>query len=130
MKNATYAKVQQSISPADASMEIILHHLSSFRENDLESLLADYTNESVLITREATYEGVKEIRGFFTELAVHFPKGKSGFELDKIVSHNDMVYIVWHADTPSLLVSLGTDTFVVKDGKISQQTFAGQMEYK
>jgi hypothetical protein len=41
--------------------------------------------------------------------------------------HGEIAYIVWKADTPSLDVPLGTDTFVVRDGKIVVQTFAGQL---
>jgi hypothetical protein len=35
----------------------------------------------------------------------------------------DVAFIVW--DAPGF-VTLGTDTFVVRDGKIAVQTFAGQ----
>jgi len=40
-----------------------------------------------------------------------------------------MVYIVWHAKTPRLEVPIGSDTFVIKDGKIYQQTFVGQLNF-
>ena len=113
----------------DASKDVIMHHMSSFQENNLEAVLADYTNESVLITQDATYKGTAEIHDFFVELLKHFPKASSTFKLDKIESSNRLVYIVWHAKSPSMDVTMGTDTFIVKDGKILQQTFAGQMKY-
>ena len=113
----------------DASGKIIMHHLGSFQDNDLEALITDYTNESVLITREETYKGPGEIKEFFASLMIHFPKLKSNFQLDKLVVNNELVYIVWHANTPSLNVSFGTDTFIIKDGKIYQQTFAGQLQF-
>ena len=109
---------------------VIMHHLSSFQNNDLEAVISDYTDQSVLITQAATYTGIEEIRGFFTGLVIHFPKGKSEFELDKITYSDDMVYIVWHAKTPSLSVPIGSDTFMVKKGKIQQQTFVGLLEFK
>jgi hypothetical protein len=108
---------------------VILHHLSSFQDNDLEAVISDYTNESVLITQDATYRGIEEIRGFFLSLVKHFPKQNSHFELDKLVVHDGLVFIVWHAKTPSLDVLLGTDTFIIKNNKIHQQTFAGQMKF-
>jgi predicted SnoaL-like aldol condensation-catalyzing enzyme len=113
----------------DTSRDIIMHHLGSFQENDLESVVSDYTNESVLITQEATYKGPEEIKDFFSALMVHFPKRKSSFELDKVVVNDELVYIVWHANTPSLDVPLGTDTFIIREGKIYQQTFAGQLKF-
>ena len=126
MKNADAAEL---ITKSDASKNIILHHLSSFRDNDLQAVISDYTNESVLITEGGTYMGPEEIEGFFTDLMVHFPKQDSDFELDKLVAKDGMVYIIWHAKTPSLEVALGSDTFIVKDGKIFQQTFVGQMKF-
>ena len=126
MKNADAAEL---ITKSDASKNIILHHLSSFQDNDLQAVISDYTNESVLITEGGTYMGPEEIEGFFTDLMVHFPKQDSDFELDKLVAKDGMVYIIWHAKTPSLEVALGSDTFIVKDGKIFQQTFVGQMKF-
>jgi ketosteroid isomerase-like protein len=126
MKNAAAAK---TTTLNDASKNIIMHHLSSFQDNDLEAVIADYTNESVLITQDGTYKGPKEIKRFFATLMTHFPKQQSSFELDKVVVNDELVYIVWHATTPSLDVTLGTDTFIIRGGKIYQQTFAGQMKF-
>ena len=106
-----------------------MHHLRSFRENDLEAVMSDYTSASVLITQQATYTGPEEIKAFFTGLMIHFPIQGSNFKLDKIVVEEGLAYIVWHADTPSLDVTLGTDTFMLKRGKIFRQTFAGEMKF-
>ena len=108
---------------------VISNHLSSFQNNDLEALMSDYTTESVLITQTATYTGTEEIKVFFADLVTHFPKQKSSFELDKIEVKDELAFIVWHAKTPSLDVAFGTDTFIIKDEKIYQQTFAGQLKF-
>src|SRR3982751_4235312 len=105
-------EIKQTVS--ETSRFIIMHHLGSFQDNDLEALVSDYTDESVLITQDATYKGPREIRGFFVTLMIHFPIRQSSFELDKVVVNDELVYIVWHANTPSLEVSLGTDTFIVR----------------
>jgi predicted SnoaL-like aldol condensation-catalyzing enzyme len=114
----------------NATRDIVMHHLVSFQNNDLEALVADYTNESVLVTHDAIYSGQEEIRDFFAALMVHFPKQQSSFEMDKMVVYDELVYIVWHANTPSLDVPLGTDTFIIRDGKIDRQTFAGQLIFR
>lgn len=124
MKNAAQMK---EATLEDIPRNIILHHLQSFQNNDLEAVIGDYTDESILITQDATYTGPEEIRNFFAGLMIHFPKQKSTFKLDKVIVKNELVYIVWRANTPTLDVSLGTDTFIIKDDKIYQQTFAGQM---
>jgi hypothetical protein len=114
----------------DNSRNIITHHLESFRENDLDEVLSDYTNESILITQDATYRGPHEIRHFFKGLMFHFPIHLSNFNLDSIVVSEDLVFIVWTAVTPTLEIPLGTDTFIIKDGKIHRQTFAGTLVHK
>lgn len=109
--------------------KLLMHHLDSFMHNDLQALMSDYTDESVFITSDATYIGLNEIKGFFTNLLIHFPKVESQFELDKMVVRDGLGFIVWHAATPSLVVPIGTDTFIIKDDKIFQQTFAGQLNF-
>jgi hypothetical protein len=111
------------------SENVLLRHLHSFGNNDLEALMSDYTEQSVLITYDKTYNGRDEIKTFFKELMTHFPKEDSNFKLEKLVVNDELGFIVWQASTPSLQVSLGTDTFLIKGGKIYQQTFAGQMKF-
>ena len=129
MKSTILSQGQVSSVRSKESENALLRHLNSFGNNDLEALMADYTEQSVLITHDQTYNGVGEIREFFTALMNHFPKNHSNFKLDKLVVREELVFIVWHATTPSLKVALGTDTFIVRDGKIHQQTFAGQLEF-
>lgn len=39
-------------------------------------------------------------------------------------AEGDVAYIVWSAETPAARVPVGTDTFVVRNGKIVVHTFA------
>lgn len=129
MKSTVLSDSQVSSLLSKDSENVLLRHLHSFGNNDLETLMKDYTEQSVLITHDKTYTGISEIKKFFTQLMNHFPNDHSDFVLDKLVAVDDLGFIIWHATTPSLEVSLGTDTFVIKKGKIFQQTFAGQMEF-
>lgn len=114
---------------SDFSTNLLMRHLNSFTSNDLQALMLDYSDKSVLITQDATYNGLNEIKEFFTNLMIHFPKQESRFKLDKMIVKDGLGFIVWHANTPSLVVTLGTDTFVIKDEKILQQTFAAQLNF-
>ncbi len=129
MKNIQSPEKQTSIAQSDICRKILQRHLNAFRENDLEAIMADFTNKSELITHQTSYKGFEEIKSFFADLIPHFPTQQSSFELDKTVIKDDLVYIVWHGKTPSLEVSFATDTFIIKDGKIRQQTFAGQLKF-
>jgi hypothetical protein len=111
------------------SKNLLLRHLNSFKNNDLQAVISDYTNESILITQDAIYKGPNEIKVFFASLIKQFPKQSSSFELDKVIVNDELVYIVWHGKTPSLDVPFATDTFIIKNGKILRQTFAGQLDF-
>lgn len=114
---------------SEVSNKLLKRHLNSFMHNDLHAVMLDYTEESVFITQEATYTGLREIEGFFANLIIHFPEHESKFELDKMIVKDELGFIVWHANTPSLIVSFGTDTFIIKNEKIYQQTSAGQLNF-
>ena len=129
MKSTVLTNEQVLSALSKDSENVLLRHLHSFGNNDLEALMSDYTEQSVLITHDKTYNGRNEIKTFFKELMTHFPKEDSNFKLEKLVVNDELGFIVWQASTPSLQVSLGTDTFLIKGGKIYQQTFAGQMKF-
>jgi hypothetical protein len=42
----------------------------------------------------------------------------------------DYAYILWSAETADNVYELGTDTFVVRDGKIVAQSFVGKITSK
>jgi hypothetical protein len=117
--------VLHQTSPGGATKAILDRHLSAFMDNDLPTLMADYTEESLLITQEATYSGLKEIKDFFVGLMSYFPSEQSTFILDKMEIRDELAFIVWHGRTPSLAVPLGSDTFAMKEGKIHGRPLSG-----
>jgi len=109
--------------------DIIIRHVNAFLSNDLDGVLSDYSPDAVLMTRSDTYTGPDEIRSFFAELMIHFPQQESAFQLDKLEVHEELAFIIWHAITPSVDVLLGSDTFMIKDGKILRQTFVAELKF-
>ncbi len=100
------------------------HHLQAFGEG-IDSIMADYTEESVVITQDATYRGLTEIRAFFTAFVEGLPDGLwDAFEITRQEVVGEVAYIAWRANP---WVPLGTDTFVVRDGKFAVQTYAAHM---
>jgi hypothetical protein len=83
--------------------------------------MQDYTDDSVLITHDATYRGLAEIRGFFTALMNHLPAGFfEALKMNRQEIVGEVAYILWEKKP---IISQATDTFVVRDGKILFQTF-------
>lgn len=108
--------------------EVLDHHWVAFKANDLEETMKDYTEESILMTPNGTYRGLKEIRENFINAFRAFPKDSSTFNLDKSLAVKDVGYILWRARTPQFTLSYATDTFIIRGGKIIRQTFAGVRE--
>lgn len=114
---------------AEQSKLIVMRHLSLFLNYEVETLLAHYTEESVLITPDETYTNLEEIRSFFLGFNRHFPHDSSEFVLEKVVTQDNLVYILWNAKSPTLHVPMGSDTFLIQNGKIHQQTFADVLNF-
>ena len=100
---------------------LIQNHLQAARKG-VDAVMQDFTDGSVLITPDATYRGLAEIRQFYATFLNGLPKGFfDAFKMNRQEVVGDVAYILWEAK-PWLL--LATDTFVVRDGKFLFQTFA------
>lgn len=117
-------------SNSEQTKAVLEHHLKAFGENNLTEIMVDYMTESILVTPDSTYTGLAAIEGLFTGLFTLFPTEGTTLEMDNMVIQDDLAYILWHADTPVVNVPIGTDTFIIVDGKIVKQTFAGLINPK
>lgn len=112
-------------SSEEKTKEVLEHHWKTFQANDLEGTMADYTEESVLITPDKTFKGLNEIRENFVNAFAVLPTDSTTMQLDKTVVQQDVAYIIWKATSPKLKITFGTDTFIIQNGKIIRQTYAG-----
>jgi hypothetical protein len=105
----------------ETSTEAVLQNHLRAATLGVDAIMEDYTEESVLVTHDATYRGLAEIRGFFTALWRQLPEGFfRTIDLTRQEIVGEGAYILW-AGKP--IVSRATDTFVVRNGKILFQTF-------
>jgi ketosteroid isomerase-like protein len=101
---------------------ILLNHLRAVGRKDLGAVLADYDDSSIIYGPDDSVTGIAEIKVFFTEFFQNLPHDwKQNFRLLRQDVHDDIAYIVWNVISH---VSLGTDTFIVHEGKIKVQTYA------
>lgn len=105
--------------------EVFEHHFKSFSENDIEATMMDYTEESVVITPTGSFSGLAAIRKNLEGALKMFPKEITTSKVVNTTIKNDVAYIIWSAKTPQFELSFATDTFVIQNGKIVRQTFAG-----
>ena len=122
------AKVATNVDhPVAKSTEDILdHHLQAFGAGDLSGLLEDYNDASIIITPEGVRRNREEMSEFFSTLFAEFAKPGMSFNMDQQVVDGEIAYIRWSAETADNVYELGTDTFLIRDGKIVTQTFAAK----
>jgi ketosteroid isomerase-like protein len=102
---------------------VVRRHLQAFLEQQgPAAIVSDYTDDARFLTEGKVYRGKQEIHGFFSGFIASLPaKALDRFTLRSLRVERDVAYITWcvGGDIP-----LGTDTFVVQNGKIVSQTFA------
>ena len=105
--------------------KVLDHHWQAFKQGNLDAVMEDYTEESILILPDGTHEGLDEIREVFIGAFKSYPQGSSSLHLEKSVVEKDVAYIIWTADAPTFTLEHGSDTFLIRDGKIIRQTYTG-----
>src|SRR5215470_11480483 len=107
--------------------DVIDHHLKAFAERDLKGLLSDYAPSAVFFTQNGTLTGIDAIRPLFQAMIAEFTKPGATFSMKEQLVEGDYAYILWTAETADTAYELGTDTFVVRNGKIVAQSFTGKI---
>lgn len=110
-----------------STKDIVSHHLQAFSERDLAGILSDYAQDIVIFTQNGLLRGVDAIRPLFQTLLAEFGKPGTTFQMKQQSFEGDCGYIVWSAETADNVYELGTDTFVVREGKIVAQSFTGKI---
>ena len=113
-----------------STKDIIDRHLEFFGKGNLKGILSDYAPGAVLFTPDGPLRGADAIKPFFQALIAEFGKPGSVFRMKQQFVEGDYAYILWTAETADNVYELGTDTFVVQDGKIVAQSFAGKITPK
>lgn len=108
---------------ATVTESVVRSHLQAFLEQrGVAAILADYDEDACFLGEDRTYRGRREIGTFFERFIASLPpQGIRRFSLRSLRVEDDVAYITWNVGDEW---PLGTDTFVVRDGKIVLQTFA------
>jgi len=119
------------VTQADTTRQVLEHHLAAFGAGNVDEILSDYTDDSILIAPEGPLNGRQAIRGFFEAvLASLFKPGSYEFTMDTLHVAEDVAYMVWHSKCASANIVFAADTFLVRNGKIAVQTYAPKIEVK
>jgi ketosteroid isomerase-like protein len=113
-----------------STKDVVDRHLKCFDECDIEGILSDYAPGAVLFTADGLLRGIEAIRPLFEAMVAEFGKPGATFNMKQQFVEDEYAYILWTAETADNVYELGTDTFVVRDGKIVAQSFTGKVTPK
>jgi len=122
--------VAETTKKMASTKEVLDNHLKCFGEGDLEGILSDYAPGAVMFTSDGPLRGADAMRPLFQAMIAEFGKPGAVFSMKRQFVEGDYAYILWTAETADNVYELGTDTFVVRDGKIVAQSFTGRITPK
>jgi ketosteroid isomerase-like protein len=113
-----------------STKDVLDHHVKCFFEFDLDGILSDYAPGAVFFTPDGPLRGTDAIRPLFQAMFAEFEKPGLAFNMKHLSIEGEYAYVLWTAETADNVYELGTDTLVVRDGKIAAQSFAGKIAPK
>lgn len=99
--------------------EVFQHHVEALGGEDVDGILMDYTETSRVITPDGVSQGKDAIRKLFNGLIATVPKAQWTV---KTTFSDNILFLLWTADSARASISDGVDTFIFKDGMIEVQT--------
>jgi hypothetical protein len=101
--------------------QVLDDHLERRVAGDLETdLRRNYAGDVILLTCNSEYVGHGGIRASAARLREQLPDVRYEFVAKKV--HGPYALLVWRADSHRFQAIEGSDTFVIRDGKIKLQT--------
>jgi hypothetical protein len=100
--------------------EVFGHHAQALGAEDLDEIVADYSDDAVFITPAGVRRGKDDIRQAFAKLLGEVPQAT--WDLKTTIYEDDILFLEWGAEGGGNRIEDGIDTFVFRDGLIRVQT--------
>jgi predicted SnoaL-like aldol condensation-catalyzing enzyme len=100
--------------------EVFGHHAEALGAENLEEIVADYSDDAIFITPAGVLRGKDGIRQAFTKLLGEVPQAT--WDLKTTLFEDDILFLEWAAEGGGNRIEDGIDTFVFRDGLIRVQT--------
>jgi ketosteroid isomerase-like protein len=100
--------------------EVFDHHAQALGAEDLDEIVADYSDDAVFITPAGVLRGKDGVRQGFTKLLGEVPQAT--WDIKTTIYEGDILFLEWGAEGGGNRIEDGIDTFVFRDGLIRVQT--------
>lgn len=97
--------------------EILEQYFAALNQHDADILLVLYDPNAVHVTGERTISGQSALRSWYTELFTVRLQGAE-FQVGESGSDSSTLWFHWTAESPDAVVSSGSDTLGIVNGKI------------
>jgi uncharacterized protein (TIGR02246 family) len=119
-----------TVVAARTTQAVLEHHLQTFGAFDLDGILADYNEDSVLVLPNVVLRGREAISGFFSQGFEEFRQPGTTSQLIATQVVGDCALVVWSGETAVNRYEMATDTFFIRNGVIKVHTFAAKVTPK
>lgn len=99
---------------------VVAHHMQSGNNRNVEEVMRDYADNAILISPDGVYKGKQAIRKSYEQLVAQ--GSESVITADRKVFEGEVGYVAWSMNAGQGPAVHGSDTFIVKNGKIVVQT--------
>jgi len=100
--------------------EVFDRHAQALGAEDLDEIVADYSDDAIFITLAGVLRGKDGVRQAFTKLLGEIPQAT--WELKTTIYEDDILFLEWDAEGGGNRIEDAVDTFVFRDGRIRVQT--------
>jgi ketosteroid isomerase-like protein len=108
--------------------EVFAHHARALGAGNLDEIVADYADDSVVITPGGVMRGKDGVRAAFVKLLDDLPN--AAWDLKTQILEGDVLFLEWVADSAVSRADDGVDTFLFRDGMIAVQTIRYSLHAK
>src|SRR3954462_9441626 len=98
--------------------------MDALARGDMDAVMADYAEDAVLCTPVGAARGLAQIRAAVEPFATKLMPPGSQLKVLQQVIDGELVYLTWSGESPRFRIPMGTDTFIIRNGKIVAQTVA------
>ena len=119
-----------TMTPVASTEAVVGRHLQCFGARDLDGILSDFAADAVIFTQGGLVRGREALADLFRGMFAEFAKPGATFNLQQQLYDGEVGYLAWSAETADNGSELGTDPFVVRDGKITVQTLTAKLTPK
>lgn len=107
--------------------EVFEEHLRLAQEGDLETdLERNYADDVVFLTCYGKFEGKLGAKKLALLLDTQLPSGSFLYTNRQIA--DDVAFLEWEGEGPTMRIRDGADSYVIRDGKIRKQTIHYRLE--